>query len=172
MFRERRLSQGTVSSSDHAPSVPLPAWRKERIRTPAKLMSRVTGAASGPSCKFVFCSDTELLVRCVRPVQVCLLLVYTTAQSLCPDSAEEGGLGKSLGQNPGTTLFIVGVQHLNYSSEDSVLQFTERKLSTHYCSVCGAHALVTEVDFRSLPRRGSDDAVVLQVGQSSHSDGR
>ncbi|PHJ23883.1 hypothetical protein CSUI_002268 [Cystoisospora suis] len=57
-------------------------------------------------------------------------------------------------------------RHLNYSSEDSALQFSERKLSTHYCSVCGAHALVTEVDFLSLPRRGSDDAVVLQVLES------
>ncbi|KEP66709.1 UNVERIFIED_CONTAM: hypothetical protein HHA_269410 [Hammondia hammondi] len=54
-------------------------------------------------------------------------------------------------------------RHLNYTSETSVLQFTERKLSTLYCAVCGAHALVTEVDFQNLPRRGSDDAAVLQI---------
>ncbi|PFH35610.1 hypothetical protein BESB_052610 [Besnoitia besnoiti] len=53
-------------------------------------------------------------------------------------------------------------RHICYTSETSAVQMNERKLSTLYCSVCGAHALVTEEDFQSLPRRGSDDAVILE----------
>lgn len=54
---------------------------------------------------------------------------------------------------------------LNYSSEDSALQrLGERRLHTFYCSCCGANALVAEVDFEEMPRRGTDESYVLQVG--------
>lgn len=57
-------------------------------------------------------------------------------------------------------------RHFNYSSDDSTVHLTEKKLVTLYCSVCGAHAVVTELNIDSLPRRGSDEALVLQVGDS------
>lgn len=51
---------------------------------------------------------------------------------------------------------------LNYTSEDSVVTKTEKKLRTYYCSICGAHSLVSEADLAGLPKRKSDGSYVLK----------
>eukprot|EP01066_Platyproteum_vivax_P000803 Platyproteum_vivax@DN1088_c0_g1_i1.p1 len=58
---------------------------------------------------------------------------------------------------------------INYTSEDSHLTESDRKLRTYYCSICGCLAVITDADiFDSLPTRNTDGAYALQENHYYH----
>jgi hypothetical protein len=52
----------------------------------------------------------------------------------------------------------------NYTHEDSALTY-EKPLNLYYCSLCGAHLLVTTSPLTGLVRRRSDQAIILSESQ-------
>lgn len=48
----------------------------------------------------------------------------------------------------------------SYTTEDSALTY-EAPLNIYYCSLCGAHLLVTSQEITKLPRRRTDQAFIL-----------
>lgn len=52
----------------------------------------------------------------------------------------------------------------NYTQEDSALTF-EKPLNLYYCSLCGAHLMVTTLPLTSLVRRRTDQAIILSESQ-------
>jgi hypothetical protein len=53
----------------------------------------------------------------------------------------------------------------SYTTEDSALTY-EAPLNIYYCSLCGAHLLVTAQEVTKLPRRRTDQAFVLQESEA------
>lgn len=52
----------------------------------------------------------------------------------------------------------------NYSHEDSALT-SEKPLNLYYCSLCGAHLMVTTQPLTSLARRRTDQAIIISETQ-------
>lgn len=48
-----------------------------------------------------------------------------------------------------------------YSSEDAAPEGPESELFVYYCKHCGAHVLITDTQLQSMPRRKTDQALVL-----------
>jgi hypothetical protein len=49
----------------------------------------------------------------------------------------------------------------NYTSEDSGVAGSEKKLCLYYCAFCGAYALVLDMPLEALPTRKADSAWIV-----------
>merc|ERR1719181_1298552 len=56
---------------------------------------------------------------------------------------------------------------VNFTSEDSNV-VGDKTLFSFYCAICGEHALTSDVDVQSLPRRNTDKAMCLDEAMYFH----
>jgi len=56
---------------------------------------------------------------------------------------------------------------VNFTSEDSHV-VNEKKLFSFYCSICGEHAVASDIDILTMPRRSTDNAIALEEAVYFH----